>query len=75
MNIPGAYVRDVARMHVRVIDNDATVGSRFPAADAANPDLHRNGGLMKASGQAEDATYLFALKGCIGHSRGSLWND
>ena len=31
MNAPGVDVRDVARMHVRAIDNEATVGLRFPA--------------------------------------------
>ena len=35
MNAPGVDVRDVARMHVRAIDNDATVGLRFPAVAGA----------------------------------------
>jgi dihydroflavonol-4-reductase len=31
MNAPGVDVRDVARMHVRAISNEATFGLRFPA--------------------------------------------
>jgi dihydroflavonol-4-reductase len=36
MNAPGVDVRDVARMHVRAIDNEATVGLRFPAVAGAH---------------------------------------